>query len=115
MRLPTAAGAAPWPRRRARGLAAGGARTAATTSLARPSPGVRPRTSGGALVLPKVPAEPALVIATPGAEPVAEYAAALLLDGWALLSRPSLRAGEETLRRWLAGAPMLAPDATVRV
>jgi primosomal protein N' (replication factor Y) len=41
--------------------------------------------------------EPALVVATPGAEPVAEggYAAALLLDGWVLLGRADLRAGEE--------------------
>ena len=31
-----------------------------------------------------VPDEPALVIATPGAEPLGQYAAALLLDGWAL-------------------------------
>ena len=66
-------------------------------------------------MLPKVPAEPALVIATPGAEPVAEYAAALLLDGWALLSRPSLRAGEETLRRWLAAAALVRPGGTVLV
>ena len=48
------------------------------------------RTSGGQHVLAAVPAEPALVVATPGAEPVAPggYAAALLLDGWALLGRP---------------------------
>jgi primosomal protein N' (replication factor Y) len=55
------------------------------------------------------------VIATPGAEPLADYAAALLLDGWALLSRPSLRAGEETLRRWLAAAALVRPDGTVLV
>ena len=47
---------------------------------------------------------PALVVSTPGAEPVAEggYAAALLLDGWAMLGRPDLRAGEDALRRWIA-------------
>jgi primosomal protein N' (replication factor Y) len=55
------------------------------------------------------------VIATPGAEPLADYAAALLLDGWALLSRPSLRAGEETLRRWLAAAALVRPGGTVLV
>ncbi len=66
-------------------------------------------------MLPQVPAAPALVIATPGAEPLADYAAALLLDGWALLSRPSLRAGEETLRRWLAAAALVRPDGTVLV
>ena len=91
----------------------GAVRTA--EELGRAFPGVKVRTSGGDLVLPKVPAEPALVIATPGAEPVAEYAAALLLDGWALLSRPSLRAGEETLRRWLAAAAQVRPGGTVLV
>jgi len=64
-----------------------------------------------------VPAEPALVIATPGAEPVAPggYAAALLLDGWALLGRPSLRAGEEALRRWLNAAALVRPGGSVVV
>jgi primosomal protein N' (replication factor Y) len=58
-----------------------------------------------------VDATPALVVATPGAEPVADggYLAALLLDGWALLGRPDLRAGEEALRRWLAAAALVRP------
>jgi primosomal protein N' (replication factor Y) len=56
-----------------------------------------------------VPAGPALVVATPGAEPVAEggYGAALLLDAWALLGRADLRAGEEALRRWLNAAALV--------
>jgi len=33
----------------------------------------------------------------------------LLLDSWALLGRPDLRAGEETLRRWLAAAALARP------
>jgi primosomal protein N' (replication factor Y) len=51
----------------------------------------------------------ALVIATPGAEPVADggYAACLLLDAWASLDRPTLDAGEEALRRWLAAAGLV--------
>jgi len=75
------------------------------------------RISGGQHVLAEVPAEPALVIATPGAEPVAAagYAAALLLDGWALLGRPSLRAAEETLRRWLNAAALVRPAGSVVV
>jgi primosomal protein N' (replication factor Y) len=75
------------------------------------------RTSGGQHVLATVPAEPALVIATPGAEPVAQegYAAALLLDGWALLGRPSLRAAEEALRRWLNAAALVRPGGSVVV
>ncbi len=91
----------------------GAVRTA--EELGRAFPGVKVQTSGGDLVLPRVPSSPALVIATPGAEPLADYAAALLLDGWALLSRPSLRAGEETLRRWLAAAALVRPDGTVLV
>jgi primosomal protein N' (replication factor Y) len=98
---------------RLRATVTGATRTA--EELGRAFPGVKVRTSGGDLVLPAVPAEPALVIATPGAEPLADYAAALLLDGWALLSRPSLRAGEEALRRWLAAAALVRPDGTVLV
>ena len=67
------------------------------------------RTSGGDNVVATVGARPLLVVATPGAEPVADggYGAALLLDGWALLSRPDLRAGEEALRRWLGAAALV--------
>jgi primosomal protein N' (replication factor Y) len=54
-----------------------------------------------------------LVLATPGTEPEVPggYAAALLLDGAALLARASLRAGEEALRRWLAAAALVRPAA----
>jgi primosomal protein N' (replication factor Y) len=60
-----------------------------------------------------VPAAPALVVATPGAEPVADggYGAVLLLDTWALLGRADLRAGEEALRRWAAAAALARPAA----
>ena len=98
-----------------RALVTGAARTA--EELGRAFPGVAVRTSGGQHVLATVPAEPALVIATPGAEPVAPggYAAALLLDGWALLGRPSLRAAEEALRRWMNAAALVRPGGTVVV
>jgi primosomal protein N' (replication factor Y) (superfamily II helicase) len=98
-----------------RALVTGAARTA--EELGRAFPGVPVRTSGGQHVLATVPAEPALVIATPGAEPVAPegYAAALLLDGWALLGRPSLRAAEEALRRWLNAAALVRPGGSVVV
>ena len=102
---------------RLRAIVTGATRTA--EELGRAFPGVKVRTSGGDLVLPTVPDEPALIISTPGAEPLAGpgpgYAAALLLDGWALLGRPSLRAGEEALRRWLAAAALVRPDGTVLV
>jgi primosomal protein N' (replication factor Y) len=98
-----------------RALVTGAARTA--EELGRAFPGVPVRSSGGQHVLATVPAEPALVIATPGAEPVAAggYAAALLLDGWALLGRPSLRAAEEALRRWLNAAALVRPAGSVVV
>jgi primosomal protein N' (replication factor Y) (superfamily II helicase) len=96
-----------------RAIAVGAVRTA--EELGRAFPGVKVRTSGGASVIPSVPDEPALVIATPGAEPVGQYAAALLLDGWALLGRPSLRAAEEALRRWLAAAALVPAGGTVLV
>jgi primosomal protein N' (replication factor Y) len=100
---------------RLRALVTGAARTA--EELGRAFPGVPVRASGGPHVLAAVSAEPALVIATPGAEPVAAggYAAALLLDGWALLGRPSLRAAEETLRRWLNAAALVRPAGPVVV
>ena len=81
--------------------------------LGRAFPGVPIKTSGGGTVLDRVDARPALVIATPGAEPIATggYAAAVLLDGWMLLSRPDLRAGEEALRRWLVAAALVRGGA----
>ncbi len=95
---------------RLRAAVVGARRTA--EEIGRAFPGVPVHTSGAGAVLETVPGEPALVIATPGAEPVAEggYGAVLLLDAWALLDRPSLRAGEEAVRRWL-GAAALARGA----
>jgi len=90
----------------------GAGRTA--EELGRAFPGATVRTSGGsAPVLDRVPGRPDLVVATPGAEPPAEggYGAALLLDGWAMLSRPDLRVAEETLRRWMAAAALVVPAA----
>jgi len=94
-----------------RAITIGAARTA--EELGRAFPGVNVRTSGGAAVLAAVPDEPALVIATPGGEPLARYAAALLLDGWALLARPSLRSDEEALRRWMNAAALVRADGAV--
>ncbi|MCP2170206.1 replication restart DNA helicase PriA [Goodfellowiella coeruleoviolacea] len=95
--------------RRLRAVVIGARRTA--EELGRAFAGVAVRTSGGDEVLATVPARPALVVSTPGAEPVAEggYGAALLLDGWALLGRADLRAAEETLRRWTTAAALVRP------
>jgi primosomal protein N' (replication factor Y) len=71
--------------------------------------------SGGDHVVASVPARPAIVVATPGAEPVAEggYAAVLLLDTWLALARADLRTDEEALRRWLNAAGLVAPGGAV--
>ncbi|MFJ4694696.1 primosomal protein N' [Streptomyces sp. NPDC088766] len=96
---------------RLRAQVVGARRTA--EELGRAFPAVPVRTSGREQVLDTVPGTPALVVSTPGAEPVAEggYAAALLLDGWAMVGRPDLRAGEDALRRWIAAASLVRPQA----
>ncbi|MGW0482373.1 primosomal protein N' [Nonomuraea sp. NPDC003214] len=94
---------------RLRAVVVGARRTA--EELGRAFPSVPVRTSGRDGVLASVPGSRALVVATPGAEPVAEggYAAVVLLDGWALLGRADLRAGEEAVRRWMNAAALLRP------
>src|SRR6185436_6072340 len=59
--------------------------------------------------------EPALVVATRGAEPIAAggYRAVLLLDGERMLLRESLRVAEDCLRWWSNAAALAAPGATV--
>lgn len=95
-----------------RAAVVGARRTA--EELGRAFPGTAVVRSGAGEVLGAVGPEPKLVIATPGAEPVAEsgYAATLLLDAWALLDRSALDSGEETLRRWLAAAALTRPAAS---
>jgi primosomal protein N' (replication factor Y) len=95
-----------------RGLRApvlGDARTA--EELGRAFPGVRVVTSSGERVLATVPTGRAIVVATPGAEPVAQegYAAVVLLDTWLLLGRPDLRTEEEAVRRWSDAIALAAP------
>lgn len=92
---------------RMRVVTVGALRTA--EELGRAFPQVPVVASSGEAVRAEVPGTPALVVATPGAEPVAEggYAAALLLDGNQLLMRPALRAAEQTLRRWCNAAALV--------
>jgi primosomal protein N' (replication factor Y) len=98
-----------------RAVVVGTRRTA--EELGRAFAGVPVRTSDRESIVPSVEARAALVVATPGAEPVAEggYGAVLLLDGWALLARPDLRAGEDALRRWTGAAALARPGARVVV
>ena len=97
-----------------RSVRVGSDRTA--EELGRAFPGVPVRLSGASAaagVLAGVDARPALVVATPGAEPVAEggYVAALLLDAAVSTARASLRVGEEALHRWLSAAALVRPAA----
>ncbi|QBI53852.1 primosomal protein N' [Streptomonospora litoralis] len=96
---------------RMRAAVVGARRTA--EEMGRAFPSLTVRTSGRDEVLTGVGERPALVVATPGAEPAAEggYAAAVLLDGWALLGRADLRAAEEALRRWCNAAALVRPAA----
>jgi primosomal protein N' (replication factor Y) len=92
-----------------RALVTGAGRTAEELGRAfAPAPVL---TSGGSSVLEQVGGEPAIVVATPGAEPAADggYAGAVLLDGWAMLGMASLRAAEEALRRWMNAAALVRP------
>jgi primosomal protein N' (replication factor Y) len=92
-------------------MVVGAGRTA--EELGRAFPGLPVLTSGGRAIRREVSSDPAVVVATPGAEPIASggYSAALLLDSWALLGRADLRAAEEALRRWMAAAALVRSSA----
>jgi len=94
---------------RLRRSATGVLRTA--EELGRAFPGKPVITSSGDHVKATVPNTRSLVVATVGAEPVADggYAAALLLDGDSLLRRENLRAGEDAVRRWFNAAALVKP------
>ncbi|WP_225754511.1 primosomal protein N' [Actinotalea sp. Marseille-Q4924] len=103
------------PACRAEGLRAvrvGSTRTA--EELGRAFTGVPVRQSGAQAtdgVLTTVPDRPALVVATPGAEPRADagYAAAVLLDAAVVSSRDALDVGESALRTWMRAAALVRP------
>ncbi|MBC7763935.1 MAG: primosomal protein N' [Candidatus Saccharibacteria bacterium] len=82
--------------------------------LGRAFPGVRIIIADGDRPILTVDAEPALVIATRGAEPIAAggYRAVLLLDGERMIARESLRVGEDCLRWWSNAIALAAPGAT---
>lgn len=99
-----------------RGLRApvrGDTRTA--EELGRSFPRTRIRSSSGDHVVAEVPGDPAIVVATPGAEPVAErgYGAVVLMDTWLPLARLDLRTNEEALRRWMNAAALARRGGSV--
>lgn len=99
-----------------RSVRVGSARTA--EELGRAFTGVPVRLSAASAptgVLDTVPGDPALVVATPGAEPVASggYTAVLLLDAAVTSGGTHLAAGTEALGRWLSAAALARPDGKV--
>ncbi|HEX4442457.1 MAG TPA: primosomal protein N' [Galbitalea sp.] len=91
--------------------AGGASRTA--EELGRAFPGIRIIVADGDHTVLSVGSEPALVIATRGAEPVAPggYRAVLLLDGEQMAARESLRVGEDCLRWWSNAIALAARGA----
>ena len=96
-----------------RAVTVGASRTA--EELGRAFPKARVILSDGERPVLRVGAEPALVVATRGAEPIADggYRAVLLLDGERMLLRESLRVAEDCLRWWSNAAALAAPGRTV--
>lgn len=97
--------------RRWRSPVVGSARTAEEFGKAFPqTPIVR---SYAEHIVADIEDKPALVVATPGAEPHAPsgYAATILLDTALLLGRVDLRAGEEGLRRMLTATALTRPGS----
>ncbi|MGK2852680.1 MAG: primosomal protein N' [Microbacteriaceae bacterium] len=83
--------------------------------LGRAFPGLRVVISDGEHPLVRLADAPVLVVATRGAEPIADggYRAVLLLDGERMLSRESLGVAEDCLRWWSAAASLAAPGAPI--
>lgn len=96
-----------------RAVGTGASRTA--DELGKAFPGVRVIVSDGARALTHVDADPAIVVATRGAEPIAPggYRAVLLLDGERMLARESLRVAEDCLRWWANATALAARRAPV--
>ncbi|MCL3862818.1 primosomal protein N' [Actinotalea sp. K2] len=97
-----------------RSVRVGSDRTA--EELGRAFPGVPVHVSGASAVAGVIAAvgeRPALVVATPGAEPVAQggYAAAVLLDAAVVTARASLDVAEQALRTWLGAAVLVRAAA----
>jgi primosomal protein N' (replication factor Y) len=98
-----------------RAAAVGSERTA--EELGRAFPGIPVRSSTSDHILRTVDSRPAIVVATPGAAPIAAggYAAAMLLDGSAMLSRPELSATQEAFAKWSECVALVRTDGDVVV
>lgn len=85
--------------------------------LGRAFPGTRVIIADGEHSVLTVGSEPAVVVATRGAEPLAAggYHAVLLLDGDRMLMAEALRIAEDCLRWWSNAAALAAPGAPVHL
>ncbi|MFJ4225115.1 primosomal protein N' [Microbacterium sp. NPDC089695] len=85
--------------------------------LGKAVPGIRVIVADSAHPVERVADKPALVVATRGAEPLADggYRAVVLLDGPRMLQAPDLRVGESCLRWWSNAAALAAPGAPIHL
>ncbi len=83
------------------------------SELGKAFPGARVIQADGEHPVTRVSGAPALVVATRGAEPVADggYTAALLLDGQSMLQRPALNALTQTVEGWEWALSLLSDGA----
>jgi len=93
----------------------GSVRTA--EELGRAFPGIPVRSSSSDHIVRSIDSRPSIVVATPGAAPLVEggYSAAVFLDGNMMLSRPDLRAGEDTYSKWMEFASLVRADGEIVV
>ena len=100
---------------RVRMASSGSERTA--DELGRAFPGIRIIVADGEHPVLNVDSRPAVVVATRGAEPVAEggYRAVILLDGDRMLQAEDLRIGESCLRWWSNAAALARPGSPVHL
>ena len=93
----------------------GSVRTA--EELGRAFPGIPVRSSSADHIVRSIDARPSIVVATPGAAPLVEggYSAAIFLDGNMMLSRPDLRASEDTFAKWMECASLVRVDGEIVV
>jgi primosomal protein N' (replication factor Y) len=79
--------------------------------------GARVRWSTGESPILDIDDAPALIVSTPGAEPIplSGYSAILLLDARSQIEHPSVNAAEEATMRWFTAAALARPGAHVVV
>ena len=98
-----------------RAVAIGSTRTA--EEFGRSFPGIPVRNSSSDHILRTVNNKPAIVVATPGAAPVADggYSALIILDGTGMLSRHELDAVQDTYGKWAECVSLVKADGEVVV